>query len=169
MDNARVRGGAGARADDAVVASIRVLRGAAVQEFLFRRGAPSRLRVGSDEAASWRFERADVAPRQLDIVWDAHQLWLQDALRLGRTFVNGRTLNEWMCIHGPALVGFGRVRLCIVSYAPKSDRRAPDFNVLDRARLTDAQHHARHRLRETGRFTLPPGFVLPQLSEQDAP
>lgn len=148
-------------ADHAVVASIRVLRGADVQEFLFRRGAPSRLWIGSDATASWRFERADVAPRQLDVVWDDEQLWLQDALRLGRTFVNGRTLNEWRAVQGVGLVCFGQVRLCIISHASKPSRHGPNFGVLDRWALTDAAHHAQNRLRETGPFTLPPGFVVP--------
>jgi hypothetical protein len=141
------------------LAKIRVMHGreaASATEVIFHGGKPSRWVVGSDESATWRLLRADVAPRQLDVVWDGSQLWLQDALRLGRTFVNGRTLNEWMPIVRQAVVCFGGVQLWMVSRAKPPEHRSPDFHALDRARLTDAHQSARLRLSDTSRITLPP-------------
>ncbi|HEY6882293.1 MAG TPA: FHA domain-containing protein [Polyangiales bacterium] len=153
-------------------ASIRVLdrEGAgSVDRVSFHIGRPSRVVVGSDEGATLRIERADVAPRQLDAIWDGGQLWLQDALRLGRTFVNGRTLNEWIPVVRHALVCFGGVRIWMSSRKPSPPlHNAPDFAALERARQIEAHHHARVRLSDTGRITLTPE-LLAALNEQGAP
>jgi hypothetical protein len=141
------------------LARIRVIHGGSPDEVVFQRGQPSRLLVGSDAGAALCFERADVAPRQFDVIWDGGQLWLQDALRLGRTFVDGRTLNEWLPIVGNAVVRFGGVRLWMFARTARPRIATPDFAALDRARLTEAHHNARARLSETGRITLPPDFV----------
>lgn len=141
------------------LAQIRVMQGkeaASTELVVFHEGKPSRWVVGSDDSATWKLSRADVAPRQLDVVWDGRQLWLQDALRLGRTFVNGRTLNEWMPVVRQAVVCFGGVQLWMVSRAAPTEQLSPDFAALDRARLTDAHQSARLRLSETSRITLPP-------------
>ncbi len=149
-------------------ARIRVIHGGPPDEIVFEHGRPSRITVGSDASAALRLERADVAPRQFDVIWDGEQLWAQDALRLGRTFIDGRTLNEWMPIVGHAVVRFGGVGLWMMSRTEPPRVRAPDFDALDRASLTEAHHNARVRLSETGRFTLPPDFLL-RLSEPDVP
>ena len=148
-------------------ARIRVLSGAQRRDANFEPGRPSRMTIGSDPAAALRIERPDVAPRQLDVIWDGSQLWIQDALRLGRTFVNGVTLNEWVCIAGNAIVCFAGVRLWMTSHAAPTHRVAPDFSALDRARLNSGCESACVRLRDTGRFTLPP--ELAALREPDAP
>jgi len=158
----------GTVSDIAELARIRVLTGGAAYEATFQRSRPSRLLIGSDITANLRFERADVAPRQLDLIWDGKQLWLQDALRLGRTFVNGRTLNEWMPIVGQAIVCFGGVRLWVAAHTGPPRLPSPDFAALDRARLNDIHHSAGVRLKDTGRFTLPPELAL-ALSERDVP
>jgi hypothetical protein len=144
---------------DPAAAVIRVASDRGIEQIVFRHDTPRRLRVGSDEAATLRLSRADVAPWQLDVIWDGSQLWLQDALRLGRTFVNGRTLNEWVPVVGHALVCFGGVRMWIISHAAPPNKLVPDFAALDRARLTEPPHTARMRLSETGRFTIPPGII----------
>ncbi|MDB4990720.1 MAG: hypothetical protein JWN04_5898 [Myxococcaceae bacterium] len=130
-----------------------------LEQVFFHGGRPSRLVVGSDESATWRLGRADVAPRQLDVIWDGAELWLQDALRLGRTFVNGRTLNEWQPIK-QAVVCFGGVQMWMSSRAQPTGQLAPDFAALDRARLTDAHQSARLRLSDTSRIALPPELQL---------
>lgn len=152
----------------AAVARVRVMAGAAPHETKFRLGRPSRLVIGSDPAATLCIERADVAPRQLDVIWDGAQLWVQDALRLGRTFVNGQTLNEWRVVVGHAMVVFGGVRLWLSAETAEPRLPSPDFAALDRARLMDLHHSARLRLKDTGRFTLPPE-LLAEVSERDAP
>lgn len=144
--------------DDRPAAIIRVVLERRIAQTVFRRGVPGKLWVGSDDAATLRLERTDVAPRQLDVIWDGSQLWLQDALRLGRTFVNGRTLNEWFPVVGHAVVCFGGVRMWIISHAAPPNKLVPDFAALDRARLTEPPHTARQRLSETGRFTVPPSM-----------
>jgi hypothetical protein len=151
----------------AELARIRVLAGGEPQETTFQRGRPSRLMIGSDPAATLRIARSDVAPRQLDLIWDGAQLWLQDGLRLGRTFVNGRTLNEWMPIVGQAIVCFGGVRLWMVAHTTPPRLPSPDFAALDRARLSDVHHSAGMRLKDTGRFTLAPEVLA--LIERDVP
>jgi hypothetical protein len=149
------------------VARIRVIAGGGPYEANFTRGSPSRLMIGSDPGATLRIERADVAPRQLDLIWDGAQLWVQDGLRLGRTFVNGRTLNEWIPIVGQALVCFGGVRLWAVAHTAAPRGLTPDFAALDRAMLNDAYDSECLRRRDTGRFTLPPELLM--LSEPDVP
>ena len=152
------------------LASLRVLHGGnagTADRITFHAGRPSRVVVGSDPSATVRIERADVAPRQFDAIWDGHQLWLQDALRLGRTFVNGRTLNEWMPVVRQAIVCFGTVRLWMTSRAAPTHQSAPDFMALEQARLTEAHNSARLRLSDTCRITLPPE-VLAELNEQGA-
>lgn len=143
-------------AQQRVRARLRVLQGGAAEQRVFEEHKPSRLRIGSGPDAGLRFELANVAPRQFELVWDGTQLWVQDALRLGRTFVNGRTLNEWLPIVGQAIVCFADVRLWMSSRAAPPRVPSPDFGALDRARLTEAHQSARLRLCETGRFTLPP-------------
>lgn len=159
---------AGNVSETAELARIRLLVGGGPFEASFQRGRPSRLMVGSDAEADLRLDRPDVAPRQLDVIWDGGQLWLQDALRLGRTFVNGRPLNEWMSIVGQAIVCFGGVRLWVVSNTAPPRLPSPDFTALDRARLNDIYQSAGVRLKDTGRFTLPPE-LLAELTEQDVP
>lgn len=140
------------------MATIRAFLERRIEQVAFHRGVPAKLWIGSDDAATLRLARVDVAPRQLDVIWDGAQLWLQDALRLGRTFVNGRTLNEWVPVVSQAVVCFGGVRIWIISHAAPTNKLVPDFAALDRARLTEAPHAARLRLRKTGRFTVPPGL-----------
>jgi hypothetical protein len=152
-----------------VRARLRVLAGAGgrLEERAFEHEQPSRVLVGSDPSASLRLERPDVAPRQFEVVWDGAQLWLQDPLRLGRTFVNGRTLNEWQPVISHAVVCFGGVRIWMASRAEAPSLATPDFDALDRARLTEAHHNARARLSETGRITLPPE-LMQAANERDA-
>lgn len=150
------------------LARIRLIAGGRPYEASFQRGSPSRLMIGSDPDASLRIERTDVAPRQLDLVWDGEQLWVQDGLRLGRTFVNGRTLNEWIPIVGQALVCFGGVRLWAIAHTAPPRSLTPDFAALDRARLNDAHDSACMRHSDTGRFTLPPELRA-VLSGRDVP
>jgi hypothetical protein len=161
-------------ADGAVVemsvATIRVLHGGragAMDRISFQPDQPSRVVVGSDEDATLRIERAEVAPRQFDAIWDGGQLWLQDALRLGRTFVNGRTLNEWIPVVRQAIVCFGNVRMWMTSRAEPTGRTTPDFAALERARQMEAHHNARVRLSDTCRITLPPE-MLAAINEQGA-
>jgi hypothetical protein len=161
---------AGTTVVEIALARIRLVRGgesAAHDQVAFHGGRPSRLVVGSDDSAGWQLPRTDVAPRQLDVVWDGSELWLQDALRLGRTFVNGRTLNEWMPVVRQAIVCFGGVQLFMESRAKPSGQQSPDFAALDRARLTDAHQNASLRLSDTTRITLTPD-VLRALNERGA-
>lgn len=147
------------------LACIRFLRGGLPAIISFERARPSRLTVGSGLGANVRVERPEVAPRQFDVIWDGQHLWLQDALRLGRTFVNGRTLNEWLPVVGQAVVCFAGVRLWMSARTSRPVLSVPDFEALDRAHLTEAHHSA--RLGETGRITLTPGLIG-ALNEQDA-
>lgn len=150
---------AGTKVVEIALARIRLVHGAesaALNQVVFHGGRPSRWVVGSDASATWQLSRTDVAPRQLDVIWDGSELWLQDALRLGRTFVNGRTLNEWVPVVGHAIVCFGGVQLFMDSRAKPSGQPSPDFTALDRARLTDAHQSAGLRLSDTTRITLSP-------------
>jgi hypothetical protein len=153
--------------DIAALASIHVIHGGATHRVAFHGARPSRLVVGSDASATLRLERSDVAPRQFDVVWDGAQLWLQDSLRLGRTFVNGRTLNEWTPVVRQAMVCFGNMRLWMTSRSEPPREAAPDFAALDRAALTDAHQSARLRLSDTSRITLTPE-LLRAFEEQEA-
>src|SRR5688572_26768195 len=100
--------------EDAPWARIQVVRGERPRVVSFQAQAPARLVVGSEGEAGLCLRGPEVAPRQLDIVWDGANLWLEDALRLGRTFVNGQLLNEWIAIVGQAVVSFGPVRLWVI-------------------------------------------------------
>lgn len=149
-----------ASVNPAAWARLLVLRGEAPRQVSFEPEHPVRAVVGSDPSASFRFVHDQVAPRQFDLVWDGKNLWLEDALRLGRTFVNGRRLNEWVVILGEALVSFGPVRLWLTTGGPPPSSSVPDYVALERARLNDA-HHAPGTLQcTTGRITLPPEFLV---------
>lgn len=162
---------AGTTVVEIALARIRVVHGgdsATRSHMAFHGGHPSRLVVGSDPNATWQLSRSDVAPRQLDVIWDGSELWLQDALRLGRTFVNGRTLNEWIPVIRQAIVCFGGVQLFMESRSKPSGQQTPDFAALDRARLTEAHDHARLRLSDTTRITLSPDMMR-AFNERGAP
>lgn len=149
-------------------AGIRVLQGGrtgTVDRLAFHAGQPCRVVVGSDESATLRIEQAEVAPRQFDVIWDGSQLWLQDALRLGRTFVNGRTLNEWIPVVRQAMVCIGSVRVWLTSRSGPTADKAPDFAALERARQAEAHSTARVRLSDTCRIIIPPE-LLATLNEQ---
>jgi hypothetical protein len=151
-------------------AGMRVLQGGSAGEadrIWFHAGQPARVVVGSDESATLRIERAEVAPRQFDVIWDGAQLWLQDALRLGRTFVNGRTLNEWMPVVRHSMVCIGSVRVWLTSRSGPTRDKSPDFAALERARQNEAHSTARVRLSDTCRITLPPELRM-SFNEQDA-
>jgi hypothetical protein len=149
-------------------AGLRVLQGGrtgVTDRVSFHAGQPARIVVGSDEFATLRIEQAEVAPRQFDVIWDGSQLWLQDALRLGRTFVNGRTLNEWMPVVRQALVCIGSVRVWLTSRSSPTSDKTPDFAALERARQIEAHSSARVRLSDTCRITVPPE-LLARFNEQ---
>jgi hypothetical protein len=116
-------------------ARLHVVRGAPLEHFLFTAASPVELSIGSATSAHLYLPSPGVAPRQLELAWDGAALWLQDPLRLGRTLVNGRPLNEWLLVEGEVLIAFGGIRLWaaarIVPPAPPS----PDFAALERARL----------------------------------
>ena len=151
----------------ATLARIHVIYDGITHQIAFLSGQPSRLVVGSDVSATLRLERPDVAPRQFDVVWDGAQLWLQDSLRLGRTFVNGRTLNEWMPVVRQAMVCFGSMRLWMTSRSEPTCDQAPDFAALDRARLTETHQSVGLRLSDTSRIELPPELQR-EFNEQGA-
>ena len=94
-------------------------------------------------------------------MWDGTNLWLEDALRLGRTTVNGKRLNEWVAILGQVVVSFGPVRLWMAAEGPTPSTAVPDYAALDRARLTEALRDPGSRQRNTGRITLPPELLDP--------
>jgi hypothetical protein len=145
-----------AAADVASWGRLVMVRGDRHRDMSFRAGQPAKLVVGSGASASLCCQLPEVAPRQFDVVWDGANLWLEDALRLGRTFVNGKLLNEWVFVLGQALVAFGPVRLWLTAGGASPAGAAPDFAALERARLTDAHHGSDTRQRNTGRITLPP-------------
>lgn len=150
MDTATATPPASARA------RIMVVRGDAPRGFAFEAGTPAKLVVGSDPSASLCCRLPQVAPRHFDAVWDGANLWLEDALRLGRTQVNGVRLNEWLLVHGQVVVAFGPVRLLMSAEGPLPRGKGPDYAALDRARLTAAHQRAETRRCNTGRITLPP-------------
>jgi len=147
------------KAKDEAWARLVVVRGDSPRRFLFEAGAPARLVIGSDAGASLCLRHPSVAPRQFDAVWDGANFWLEDALRLGSTTVNGRRLNEWQAVLGQVVVSFGPIRLWIAAAGPTPSAAAPDYAALDRARLTEALRDPEHRQRNTGRITLPPEFA----------
>jgi hypothetical protein len=142
------------------IAHVCIVQGDLPRRFTFSADRPARLAVGSAADAGLRLARADVAPRQFEIAWDGRALWLQDALRLGRTFVNGRPLNGWVLIDQHTVVSFAAVRLWV--YAPRMAAVActPDFAALERARMTDAHETSAQRRGDTGRITIPPELLL---------
>jgi hypothetical protein len=137
-------------------ARIVVMRGDAARRLSFEAAQPARVIIGSASNAEFCLPQAEVAPRQLDVVWDGANLWLEDALRLGRTFVNGRRLNEWVAVLGQVVVSFGPIRLWMAAQGSTPKTAVPDFAALDRARLTEAHRNPDLRRSNTGRITLPP-------------
>jgi hypothetical protein len=139
---------------------IHVVRGAAPCSLLLRPEQPAQLVVGSDPSAQICIAAPCVAPRQLDVLWDGANLWVEDKLRLGRTFVNGRLLNEWVLVRGEVIVSFGSLRLWMAAGGPQPDPTRPNFEALERGRLppeADADEPGRaDRRSQTGRFSLPP-------------
>jgi hypothetical protein len=142
------------------VAHVNVVRGATPQHVPLLAGLPAHLTIGSGPQADLRIEQADVAPRQLDCAWDGHGLWVQDALRLGRTFVNGRTLNEWVPVEHHVIVSFGGVRLWMRGPQLPAGVRSPDLTAIERhhsgARAPVLSALRRH---DTGRITVPPELL----------
>ncbi len=134
-------------------AELHVLHGGPPRFLAFSGGAPAHLVVGSGARASLRFDVEGVAPHQFDLVWDGDNTWLEDPLRLGRTRVNGRPLNEWTAVCGSALIIFGAVHLALRSEGRPPRRRTPDFDALERARLFQS---GTLRKRDTLRIRLPP-------------
>lgn len=139
-------------------ARVHVVRGDRPRQLLFAAGVPARVTVGSDVDAELSMRGPEVAPRQLDIVWDGTNLWLEDALRLGRTFVNGQLLNGWIAVLGQALVSFGPVRLWLLANGCAPSGQAPDFNALEHAQLLSPGVTIDRR-RATARLTVPPEVV----------
>jgi hypothetical protein len=141
-------------------ARIHVLRGAPPQHRVLRAGEPVQLIIGSDPGAQLPIDAPCVAPRQLDVLWDGANLWLEDKLRLGRTFVNGRLLNEWVLIRGEVIVSFGWLRLWMAAAGGVAQPLSPDFAALERAcgpRDARAPEPAPAcRRSQTGRFMLTP-------------
>lgn len=115
-------------------AELRVVRGEGPSSLAFHADEPVSLSVGSDPRAGLTITARGVAPAQFALVWDGTHLWLEDMLRLGRTRINGRTLNEWYCVQGQAIVTFGSAWLVLRSQGPLPTRSAPDFDALDRVR-----------------------------------
>ncbi|MFT3926010.1 MAG: FHA domain-containing protein [Myxococcales bacterium] len=151
MEQAKANGGAWAR--------LVIVRGDTPRRFLFEAGRPARLVIGSDANASLCLRHPSVAPRHFDAVWDGTNFWLEDALRLGSTTVNGKRLNEWVAILGQAVIALGPIRLWVAAEGPPPNGAAPDYRALDRARLTEALRDPENRQRNTGRITLPPELL----------
>lgn len=118
-------------------ARLQVVRGAIPDRRLFSAGRPVQLRVGSDPDADLCLPVKGIAPRQLELAWDGAALWLQDPLRLGRTLVNGRPLNEWLLVQGQVLVACGEVRLWLATSALFPVPMAPNFAALELARKAE--------------------------------
>jgi hypothetical protein len=149
-------------------ARIHVVRGAEPRGLLLRPDQPVLLTVGSDPAAKFCIPCGSVAPRQLDALWDGCSLWLEDRLRLGRTFVNGRLLNEWVRVHGEVIVSFGALRLWMAAggggaLAPVR----PDFEAVERVSRPELEvdEGRADRRSQTGRFSIP--AELARLSAAD--
>jgi hypothetical protein len=135
-------------------ARLLVLRGASNQAYRFSAGRPACLRAGSGAGASLVLDAPGIAPHQFDAIWDGTHLWLQDALRLGRTLVNGRPLNHWVAILGQAIVSCAQVRIWMAGSGPQPTFSAPDFSALERARITPSYGN-RRRARPTERLISP--------------
>lgn len=144
-------------------ARLHVVRGADPQSLRFHADQPLELSVGSAPLARLCLRLASVAPRQFEVFWDGAALWFQDPLRLGRTFVNGQLLNEWVLIRGQALVAFGSVRLWAAAASPYPAPALPDFGSFERLRGEPSARFASRRL-PTMRFTLTPTL---EAREQD--
>jgi hypothetical protein len=114
---------------------LHVVRGAPPERLVFVADSAIERTIGSASSAGLCLPYPGVAPRQFELAWDGEALWLQDALRLGRTLVNGRPLNEWLLVQGEVLIAFGAVRLWA---AARSCRQiaplSPNFVALERAR-----------------------------------
>ena len=136
-------------------ARLLVIRGDRPRQIRFTAGEPMRIVVGSEPCAELYLRGPEVAPRQLHVVWDGANLWLEDALRLGRTFVNGSLLNEWIAIVGQAVVSFGAVKLWLLAQGQPPKQRTPDYHALEHARVLAPESGAERR-RNTARLTLPP-------------
>ncbi len=149
-------------------ARVVVVRGDTPRRIQFESGHPARLLIGSDAGASLCLRHPSVAPRQFDGVWGGGNLWVGDALRLGRPTVNGRRLNEWMAVLGQVVVSFGPMRLWMAAEGPAPSAAVPDYAALDRARLTEALRDPGSRQRNTGRITLPPELLDPSLEKPGA-
>jgi hypothetical protein len=116
-------------------ARLHVVRGAPPEHFVFAAGSPVELSIGSASSAHLYFAAPGVAPRQLELAWDGAALWLQDPLRLGRTLVNGRPLNEWLLVEGEVLIAFGGIRLWAAARLSAPAPVSPNFPALERARF----------------------------------
>ena len=139
-------------------ARLHVIRGDRPRQILFTMGAPARVVVGSEPSADLQLRGPEIAPRQLDVVWDGKNLWLEDALRLGRTFVNGSLLNGWTAIVGQAVVSFGPIRLWLLAKGVVPQSPAPDYYALEHAQVV-APGSGNDRRRNTARMTLPPELI----------
>ena len=139
-------------------ARLYVIRGERPRYFMFSADSPVRMVVGSEACAELCVRGPEIAPRQLDVVWDGSNLWLEDALRLGRTFVNRQLLNGWTAILGQALVSFGPVRLWLAASGSAPKAQSPDFSALEHAKVV-APGSGVDRRRNTARLTLPPELI----------
>jgi len=115
-------------------ADLRLVRGEGPTSIAFQAAAPMCLSVGSDARAGLTITAHGVAPAHFALVWDGVHLWLEDVLRLGRTRLNGHTLNEWRCVEAQAIVTFGSACMVLRSQGPAPTRSAPDFDAIDRVR-----------------------------------
>jgi len=145
-------------------AELRLVRGGGPKRVLFRAHEPVCFTVGSDPDNGLTIEGRGVSPAQFALAWDGTHLWLEDVLRLGRTRVNGRTLNEWYCVQGQAMVTFGSAWLVVRSAGPAPSRSAPDFDAVDRARPEPVR---RLRRLDTVRNLLPEGSERPSGDERE--
>ena len=138
-------------------ARIHVVRGAAPRSLLLRPDQPALLVIGSDPSAQFCISAPCVAPRQLDVLWDGVNLWIEDKLRLGRTFVNGTLLNEWVLVRGEVIVSFGSLRIWMAAGGPVPEPVRPNFEALEQqSPPLDADPLGRaDRHSQTGRFPVP--------------
>lgn len=133
-------------------AELRLLRGDGPSQVPFHAYEPICLSVGSDPRAGLVIDARGVAPVHFTLVWDGVHLWLEDALRLGCTRVNGSTLNEWRCVQGQAVATFGAAWIAMRSEGPEPTRSAPDFDALERGCIAE---NGQIRRRDTMRIRVP--------------
>ena len=133
-------------------AELRLLRGDGPSHLPFIASEPICLSVGSDPRSGLFIDARGVAPEHFTLVWDGVHLWLEDALRLGCTRVNGSTLNEWRCVYGQAVVTFGSAWVAMRSGGPIPTRTSPDFDALERVRTAE---YGQIRRRDTMRIRVP--------------